>query len=274
MIVINSSLGAKITHTAGALFLALLLTGTAAAQQGGPLSPPDHPPVPLTDADQEHGRLATQPTPAMATSATAKPIVIPPTIPGRHLTTGDPEIDGLVFLAARRYRLDPCLIVAVMMAESSYNRRAISPRGACGLMQLMPATAVRFGVKDIFDAQENVMAGAGYLRWLLDRFGGDVRLALAGYNAGEGAVELYGNRIPPYPETQSYVKLIYANYSKVHPLTNGQPGEVPAGAVPPQTAAGPVVNPTYNQIVCDAAADSGPASISHPTNPGTSPGKQ
>ena len=98
-----------------------------------------------------------------------------------------------------------------MSVESRYNRLAVSPKGASGLMQLMPETAARFGVRNIFDPRENIMAGASYLRWLLDRFAGNVRLALAGYNAGEGAVDSYGG-VPPYAETIAYIDRIRRIY--------------------------------------------------------------
>jgi soluble lytic murein transglycosylase-like protein len=99
-----------------------------------------------------------------------------------------------------------------MHQESSFKSRAISPKGARGLMQLMPGTAARFGVRNIFDPQQNIEAGTRYLRFLLDRFEGDLKLALAGYNAGEGAVDKYGWRIPPYAETQEYVRRISRRY--------------------------------------------------------------
>ena len=109
-----------------------------------------------------------------------------------------------------------CLVVAVMGAESGFRRLAVSPKGACGYMQLMPETARRFGVVDIFDTRQNILAGTRYLRWLLDRFGGSLELALAGYNAGEGAVERYGRKIPPFFETQNYVRIITRRYYTRH----------------------------------------------------------
>jgi hypothetical protein len=101
----------------------------------------------------------------------------------------------------------PDLVRAVIQVESGFNPRAVSPKGAQGLMQLMPATARRFGVSDSFDARQNVMAGTQYLRVLLDQFQGDVSLAVAAYNAGENAVLRYGG-IPPYKETRGYVAKI------------------------------------------------------------------
>jgi len=127
-------------------------------------------------------------------------------------STGDPNVDAVVREAGSRFGVDPCLVVAVMAQESGYRRYAVSPKGASGYMQLMPDTARRFGVVDIFDARQNIHAGARYLRWLLDRFGGSLELALAGYNAGEAAVERYGKRIPPFAETQNYVRVISGRY--------------------------------------------------------------
>ena len=111
--------------------------------------------------------------------------------------------------AAATERLDPRLIRAVIAAESCANPRAVSHAGAKGLMQLMPATARRFGVSDAFDPKQNIGGGVRYLRWLLDYFNGDLKLALAGYNAGEGRVRQY-NGVPPFKETRRYVKKVLA----------------------------------------------------------------
>jgi soluble lytic murein transglycosylase-like protein len=118
----------------------------------------------------------------------------------------------LIEEAAHRYGLDPLLLHAVIRAESGYNPDALSPRGATGLMQLLPDTARRYGVKDLYDPRQNVRAGARYLRDLLERFGNDLELALAGYNAGEGAVLRAGNRIPDYRETRAYVPKVLGFY--------------------------------------------------------------
>jgi soluble lytic murein transglycosylase-like protein len=107
--------------------------------------------------------------------------------------------------------LAPGLIHAVISAESNYDTGAVSSRGAIGLMQLMPATAKRFGVEDPFVERDNVFAGASYLKWLLNLFDGNLELALAGYNAGENAVIKAGRKIPQYPETQTYVRRVMAN---------------------------------------------------------------
>jgi hypothetical protein len=114
---------------------------------------------------------------------------------------------------AAQHRLEPALLHAVISAESSYNPWAVSPKGAMGMMQLMPGTADRFGVGNPYDPIANMDGGARYLRWLLDQFN-DTRLAVAAYNAGEGAVQKYGNQIPPYRETQGYVVKVLDYYQQ------------------------------------------------------------
>lgn len=133
----------------------------------------------------------------------------------RGFTTGDVTIDSYIVDSSRRYGIDPLLIYAQMHQESSFKLKATSYKGASGLMQLMPATARRFGVTEIYDPKQNIEAGVKYMRWLLNQFGGDVVLALAGYNAGEGAVWKYGNQVPPYRETQEYVRRITARYNSI-----------------------------------------------------------
>lgn len=130
-------------------------------------------------------------------------------------TTGDSEIDSYITNSARRYNIDPLLIYAQMHQESAFKLKARSYKGASGLMQLMPATARRFGVTEIYDPEQNIDAGVKYMRWLLNKFNGDVVLALAGYNAGEGAVMKYGNNVPPYRETQEYVRRITYRYNSI-----------------------------------------------------------
>ncbi len=119
---------------------------------------------------------------------------------------------------AQMHGVDPAFIRAVMHAESSFNPSAVSRAGAMGLMQLMPGTAARFGVSNAFDPQENIRGGVTYLRFLLDKFNGDTRLAAAGYNAGEGAVMKYGG-VPPYAETTEYVARVldlHQQYRNTH----------------------------------------------------------
>ncbi len=132
----------------------------------------------------------------------------------RRWTTGRPRLDTLIRQNGARHGVDPYLIFLVMEQESHFNAGAVSPVGARGLMQLMPGTAARFGVRNIFDPAQNIEGGARYMSWLLRRFDGDVRLALAGYNAGEGAVMKYGRRVPPYRETQNYVRTIGTRYAQ------------------------------------------------------------
>jgi soluble lytic murein transglycosylase-like protein len=115
--------------------------------------------------------------------------------------------------ASRAHGVDPRLVAAVAHRESRFNPKAVSPVGAVGLMQLMPATARYLGVKDIFDARQNVFGGVRYLRTLLDTFHGDLDLTLAAYNAGPGAVQKY-NGVPPYRETRNYVSSIRAAYER------------------------------------------------------------
>jgi hypothetical protein len=131
----------------------------------------------------------------------------------RGFTTGYAEVDGYIMDSAQRNKIDPLLLYSIMHQESSFKRRAISPKGARGLMQLMPGTAARFGVSNIFDPKQNIEGGARYVSFLLNRFNGDLSLTLAGYNAGEGAVDKYGWRIPPYAETQEYVRRISRRYN-------------------------------------------------------------
>lgn len=151
---------------------------------------------------------------APSVSATSQVETIPADIP----LSGDCDLDWIIFRAGKRAGVDPRFIHAVIKQESRYDPRAVSPVGARGLMQMMPATAKRFGLKNPEDAAANVEAGTKYLKWLLKRFGGDVTLALAGYNAGEGAVAKYKG-VPPYSETQNYVKKIVGTYGKTyHPI--------------------------------------------------------
>ena len=126
----------------------------------------------------------------------------------RDWSTGNAKIDQLIRVNATRFDVDPYLVFCVIEHESQFHAGAVSPKGAQGLMQLMPGTASRFGVRRPFDPAENIYGGTQYLKELLKMFGGRVDLALASYNAGEGAVLKYGGKIPPYRETREYVQRI------------------------------------------------------------------
>lgn len=151
----------------------------------------------------------------LAPVAVANPTLeIPTDIP----TSGSKKLDRIIFDAGEREGVDPRFIHAVIWQESKYETHARSHAGAQGLMQLMPATARRFGCSDPDDPAANVEAGTKYLSWLLKRFSGNVALALAGYNAGEGSVDKY-NGVPPYDETRDYVRTISRRYGKAyHPV--------------------------------------------------------
>jgi soluble lytic murein transglycosylase-like protein len=139
-------------------------------------------------------------------------------IPADVPTSGNHELDLVIMHAGEREGVDPRLLHAVIWQESKYKNAAVSHVGAQGLMQLMPATAKRFNCEDASDAESNITAGTKYLRWLLKRFDGDVTLALAAYNAGEGNVDKYEG-VPPFDETQNYVRIITGRYGKTyHPV--------------------------------------------------------
>jgi Zn-finger nucleic acid-binding protein len=132
----------------------------------------------------------------------------------RGWSTGRSGLDSLIRQNGNKYGVDPYLIFLVMEQESHFNTGAVSPKGARGLMQLMPGTAARFGVRRPHDAAQNISGGTRYLRELLNRFNNRVDLVLASYNAGEGAVARFGNRVPPYRETRNYVKKISYRYKR------------------------------------------------------------
>jgi soluble lytic murein transglycosylase-like protein len=151
------------------------------------------------------------PAPGALVHLTSQPIN--PSLGG--FTTGNADVDNFIVESGKRNSVDPLLLYSIMHQESSFKSRAMSYKGARGLMQLMPFTASRFGVTNIWDPKQNIEGGARYMRFLLDLFSGDVRLALAGYNAGEGAVMKYGYQVPPYSETREYVRRIGARYSMI-----------------------------------------------------------
>jgi soluble lytic murein transglycosylase-like protein len=132
------------------------------------------------------------------------------------VTSGNKVIDDVVMASSARHGVDPKLVFAVMRKESRFNPRARSGKNAMGLMQIVPATAHRFHKSNLLDIGQNVDCGVQYLRFLLEKFSGDVRLALAGYNAGENAVVHCGYRVPNIRETKNYVNTIVADYGQTH----------------------------------------------------------
>lgn len=129
------------------------------------------------------------------------------------------QYDAMIKKASEKYNVDYALIKAVIKAESNFNHRAVSPVGAQGLMQLMPQTAAQLNVEDSFHPENNIDGGVRYLRYLIRLYNGNLSLALAAYNAGEGAVARYHNRIPPYPETQNYVQRVLQYFEQYRSLS-------------------------------------------------------
>lgn len=130
----------------------------------------------------------------------------------KHISKNKKKYSPLIAKAAAKYNVDEQLLHAIIRTESAYNEKAISSAGAVGLMQLMPATAARFGVRDRKNPAQNIDGGTRYIKVLMKMFKSNINLVLASYNAGEGAVKKYHNSIPPYPETQNYVRKVLKFY--------------------------------------------------------------
>ena len=167
----------------------------------------------LADARAKVEEVATQIAeankPAPVISASAVPTMA---ASNQAWSTGNDRVDSLIRFYGNQHGVDPYLIFCLMSQESKFSKIALSPKGAQGLMQLMPGTAARYGVTNPYDVAQNISGGTRYLKDLLKMFNGRVDLALAGYNAGENAVIKYGYTIPPYDETRNYVKLIVKRY--------------------------------------------------------------
>jgi hypothetical protein len=149
---------------------------------------------------------------------------------GGDWSSGSVSIDQLIRTNGARFGVDPYLVFLVIEQESHFRTRAISPKGARGLMQLMPGTARRFAVRRPLDPAENIRGGTQYLKELMGMFNGKVDLVLASYNAGEGRVISYGNKVPPFKETQEYVKRISKRYGQVERRDGViKPAGVPSG---------------------------------------------
>lgn len=203
------------------LLVALVLGGLPAAQSSADIykyvDKKGH--VYYTDKPQHSGyRL-------IAASTLAKKLGSPPPSLSSVVRTGRVSasvernrelLAPLIAEVADRYRLDPLLLHAMIHAESAYNSEAVSNKGAVGLMQLMPDTAARYGVRDRTDPAENIHGGARYLSDLIGMFNNDVQLAVAAYNAGENNIVKYGNRIPPFQETQDYVNRVIDYYNRLN----------------------------------------------------------
>lgn len=154
--------------------------------------------TPLLLVEDDLAPTATAPAPVDRRPATLR------------LPAASADLNQMIADIAAEVQISPELLHAVIAAESRYNPRAVSARGAIGLMQLMPATATRFGAKDPYAARQNIVAGASYLKWLMVKFQNNLEIVLAAYNAGEQAVVKAGGRIPPYPETLAYVPRVLA----------------------------------------------------------------
>ena len=197
-------------------FVVYNVSGLVAAAQGGAHSPgaPGAPGAPGTRRTVRLPRAVATAGAGPAGPATSAPAPpLPQSAPSAYRaavlrTTPDPDALGpLIDRHSGDHGLDPRLVAAVVQAESAFDHLAVSPRGAVGLMQLMPATAAGLAVDDPYDPDQNLRGGTAYLRRLLDRYGGDLELALAAYNAGPEAVDRYGG-VPPYRETRDYVRRV------------------------------------------------------------------
>lgn len=213
-------------------------------------------------ADYRTGRLIRTTTVVEAKPVEPKavePRVIAPVEVGAATKAADAPINDLVEEAAQKHGVDPALVHSVIKAESNYNPVAVSPVGARGLMQLMPATARQLGVHNSFNPKENIEGGVKYLKYLQEKFQ-DPALALAAYNAGEGAVAKYNNSIPPYRETQDYVVKVARNYraAKAAELRQNSKKSPPAVAAPVPAAAAapePPKAPEYRKLQAYYDAD-------------------
>lgn len=185
-------------------------------------------------------------TPGVETPRAGDSVPATSAIPDSALT-----IPELVRSTAKKYEVDPLLVHSVIQVESNYNPYAVSPKGAQGIMQLMPGTARRFGVSNTFDPKENIEGGVRYLKYLQTLFPNDLRLAIAAYNAGEGAVWKHNNQIPPYPETEQYVHRVglrYGQAKKQAPVVTEPPQLTASAAQPEKSEPAAPPPPSYSPV--------------------------
>jgi soluble lytic murein transglycosylase-like protein len=187
-------------------FILFVMVLAASGLQGASVDTAPRRITTVVRADARSGRLVR--SASIASRTVPEKVISPIPLPAPQVPKADPEpstsVNALVDTIARRHNVEPLLVDSVIRVESNYNPNAISSAGAMGLMQLIPSTARRFGVNNTFHPAQNIEGGVRYLKYLMELYGGDERLALAAYNAGEGAVAKYKG-IPPYPETQNYV---------------------------------------------------------------------
>lgn len=228
----------------------------APAETTKPAVPEALKPATVPEAPKPHAAAPVSVPPPAAPAPATSAVPVPPAAPSTadrfeqlrkaadmlievNKTLGAPRspYGQIIYDIAVRHAINPQLVAALIHVESAFNPRAVSRKGARGLMQLLPATARRFGVnrkRDLFNPTKNLEAGVKYLKWLTERFGGDIQKSLAAYNAGEGAVDRFGG-IPPYPETQQYVERIFGLLGITVP-------EPPPAATPTPVASAPAVS--------------------------------
>src|SRR4051812_34600491 len=208
-------MGSCLEHRSASWIVGFFVCACGAASAGS-VETPATPRVRSVVRADAHGRLVravvVSPRVVQSRIVDATPM---PTEPRNFTGTEEAAVPDLVEAAAKRYDVDPLLVHSVIQVESNYNPYAVSPKGAQGLMQLMPATARRFGVRNSFDMKDNIEGGVRYLKYLSSLFPQDQRLIIAAYNAGEAAVWKYGNSIPPYRETEQYVDRVGKKYGQV-----------------------------------------------------------
>ena len=215
-------------------FTSLLLAGSSVSFADTSVAPPAvHRVQSVVRVDARSGRLV------RAVVVSAKPVT-PRIVTARDaddstfVPGGDAGMQEIVEQTSRQYDVDPLLVHSVIQVESNYNQYALSPKGAQGLMQLIPSTAKRFGARNSFNMKENVEAGVKYLKYLNSLYPNDLRLTLAAYNAGEGAVAKYRNNIPPYKETEQYVYKVGQKYGSAKRAADKK--KQPAKPVVPEKA--------------------------------------